>query len=236
MQKHDLARWSIDVRIRAGFGFTCVAFALLLNAGNASLAADANFERCFVNDRSCNAVRLTAEERQRIFEQHRRMHFEDCLAGLRCNQRSLTGDELRRVQDATVVRNLRLCLKGDSSCEKSILTDAQRANVGLADSARNFEFCLGGLTACDGAALSDAQRAAVRAAYLERNYRGCMNAVGTLVKCELDDLSDAQREMVRRRTLEANIVVCTNGFFGCDERLLTSEQRARIGASSSRQP
>lgn len=223
------------MRIRAGFGFTCIALVLLLSAGNASLAADANFERCFANDRSCTAVRLTAEERQRIFEQHRRMHFEDCLAGLRCNQRSLTGYELRRVREATVVRNLQLCLKGDSSCERSILTDAQREQVELADSARNYEFCLGGLTACDGAALSDAQRAAVRAAYLERNYRGCMNAMGTLVKCELDDLSDAQRQMVRRRSLEANLVVCTNGMFGCDERLLTPEQRARIEASSSRQ-
>jgi hypothetical protein len=63
---------------------------------------------------------------------------------------------------------------------------------------------------------------------LERNYLGCLHAVGTLVSCNPDDLSPEQRERVRRRNLAANLYACLYAIFGCDESLLTLEQRAQV--------
>ena len=55
-----------------------------------------------------------------------------------------------------------------------------------------------------------------------------MNAVGTLVSCNRNDLSTEQRELVNRRNLTLNLYVCTYALMGCDERLLTAEQRDQI--------
>ena len=230
-----LARTKFDMRMSTVFANTCLAIALSVCAGSASQAADANFQRCLANDRGCDAARLQAGERSRILDRYRQMHLEDCLAGLRCKHGALTADQLRDVRKTTAARNFQSCLKGDASCDRSILADEQRDKVELAHNARNYEFCLGGLTACDPGALSDTQRAAVRTAYLERNYRGCMNAVGTLVRCDPDDLSTEQRDRVRRRTLEANLAACMTGLFGCDDRLLTPEQRARLAFIAGQQ-
>jgi len=139
---------------------------LALGACTTNTARKANFDRCLANERSCDASLLTASEQQRLFDLKSQQHFQDCLAGLRCN----------------------------------------------------------------AALLSEAQLAAVRDAYAQRTFSGCMNTVGTLVGCNPDDLSAEQRDLVRRRNLAVNFFLCANAILGCDESLLTSEQRARIAA------
>lgn len=213
------ARWAI---------LASLFFAALLCACGSPHAGRANFERCLASDRGCDTALLSAGERQRIWDVENEKHFQDCLAGLRCNERALSGDERHQVRAAAAKRNLSACLGGEADCRRDALAEDERAKVRKADAERNFRYCLGGLTACDAAALTDSQRSAVRAAYLERNYSGCMNAVGTLVNCNPADLSSEQRERVRLRNLEANAYICANALMGCDEALLTPEQRDQI--------
>ena len=160
-----------------------------------------------------------------MFDLRSRQHFRDCLAGLRCNAALLSWQEQHRVRLAVSQLNFQACISGEAACSKDALTDDQRA-----DQSRNFEACLGGLTSCNPALLGEVQRTSVREAYEQRNFSGCMNTVGTLVRCNLDVLSPEQQDLVRRRNLAVNLFLCTNAVLGCDESLLTPEQRARIAA------
>lgn len=95
-------------------------------------------------------------------------HFQDCLAGLRCNAALLGEQEQREVRLAVSQLNFKACLRGEAACREEALTDGQRVEVRQADRLRNFEACLGGLTGCNKAMLSEAQLAAVRDAYAQR--------------------------------------------------------------------
>ena len=159
-----------------------------------------------------------------------RQHFQDCLAGLRCNLSVLSEQEQRQAHMAFSQLNFQTCFRGEAACREEALSVDQRIEVQHADRLRNFEACLGGLTRCDEAMLSESQLAAVRDAYAQRNFSGCMNTVGTLVGCNLDDLSDEQRGLVRRRNLAVNLFLCGNAILGCNDSLLTPEQRARLAA------
>ena len=189
-----------------------------------------NFDRCLADERGCNASLLTDDEQQRLFELKGQQHFQDCLAGLRCNVSLLSEQERHQARMAFSQLNFQACLRGEAACRKEALSDDQRIEVQQADRLRNFEACLGGLTRCDEALLGESQFAAVRDAYAQRNFSGCMNTVGTLVGCNLDDLSDEQRALVRRRNLAVNLFLCANAILGCNDGLLTPEQRARIVA------
>lgn len=165
-----------------------------------------------------------------VLAAHRDAHYEDCLAGLRCNQALLSSERRERVR-ATVARlNLDACLRGEGSCQRTTLSEDERVRVARAAEERNLEYCLSGLTACDPVPLTEDQRRRVQAAALRRNYMACMNSVGTFLACDLDALSPEQREHVRQRNLAANEYVCMNALMGCIEELLTPEQRARYAA------
>jgi hypothetical protein len=201
-----------------------------LGACTANTARKADFDRCLANERSCDASLLTADEQQRLYELKSQQHFLDCMAGLRCNKALLSEQEQRQVRMAVSQVNFQACFRGEAACRVEMLSDEQRVEVQQADRLRNFEACLGGLTRCNEAMLSEAQLAAARDAYTQRNFSGCMNTVGTLVGCNPDDLSAEQRDLVRRRNLAVNFFLCANAILGCDESLLTPEQRARIAA------
>jgi len=222
----DRARHS--ARVLAALLSGLILFAL--GACTTNTARKANFDRCLANERSCEASLLTTSEQQRLFELKSQQHFQDCLAGLRCNTALLSEQEQRQVRLATSQLNFQACFRGEASCRVAMLTDEQGIDVQQADRLRNFEACLGGLTRCNEAMLSEAQLAAVRDAYAQRNFSGCMNTVGTLVGCNPDDLSAEQRELVRRRNLAVNLFLCVTAILGCNESLLTPEQRARIAA------
>ena len=147
-----------------------------------------------------------------------------------CAQLATFCGEPPPVRTAVSQLNFQACFRGEAACREEALTDEQRNEVQQADRLRNFEACLGGLTRCSEAMLSEAQLAEVRDAYAQRNFSGCMNTVGTLVGCNPDDLSAEQRDLVTRRNLAVNLFLCANAILGCDERLLTPEQRARIVA------
>jgi hypothetical protein len=193
-------------------------------------AQEANFDRCLANERSCDASLLTAGEQQRLFDLKSQQHFKDCLAGMRCNSAFLTEQEQRQVRMTVSQLNFHACIRGEAGCREKALTDEQRIEVWQADRFRNFEACLGGLTRCNETMLSQAQLTSVRDAYAQRNFSGCMNTVGTLVGCNPDDLSSEQRDLVTRRNLAVNLFLCASAILGCDESLLTPEQRARIAA------
>lgn len=204
---------------------------LLVPSGCTTVAAQrANFDRCLANERSCDASLLTVGEQQRLFELRSRQHVQDCLAGLRCNTALLSGRERRQVRMAVSQLNFQACFRGEAACRPEALTDEQRIEVQQADRLRNFEACLGGLTRCNEVILNEAQLAEVRDAYAQRNFSGCMNTVDTLVGCNPDDLSAEQRDLVRRRNLAVNLFLCSNAILGCNDSMLTPEQRARIVA------
>jgi hypothetical protein len=203
----------------------CIVLVVACAACSTAATPLANFERCLADDRACDASVLTVAEQQRLFDLHREQHLQDCLSRMRCNESALSEQELREVRRAVADLNFGACMKGEASCQQPTLTDAQRAEAEEASRVRNFELCVGGLTGCDEFSLTPSQSAAARAAYLQRNFSGCMNTVGTLVRCNPQDLSKEQRELVRLRNLSANLYVCSSGIPGCDERMLTSEQR-----------
>jgi hypothetical protein len=203
---------------------------LALSACAANNTGKTNYNRCLADERGCNEALLTDVEQQRLFELTSRQHFQDCLAGLRCNVALLREQERHQAQMAVAQLNFQACIRGEAACREEALSEEQRIQFQQADRLRNFEACLGGLTRCNEALLSDAQLAAVRDAYTQRNFSGCMNTVGTLVGCNHDDLSAEQRDLVRRRNLAVNLFLCASAILGCDERLLTPEQRARIAA------
>lgn len=203
---------------------------LALGACATTVARMANFDRCLANERSCEASLLTAGEQQRLFDLTSQQRFQDCLAGLRCNTALLSEQEQRQVRMAVSQLNFQGCFRGEAACREKALTDEQHIDVQQADGLRNFEACLGGLTRCNEAMLSEAQRSAVHDAYAQHNFSGCMNTVDTLVGCNPDDLSAERRDRVRRRNLAVNLFLCANAIPGCDESLLTPEQRARIAA------
>lgn len=205
---------------------------LALGACTTNVARKANFDRCLANERSCDASLLTAGEQQGLFDLKSQQHFQDCLGGLRCNAALLSVQEQRQVRTTVSQLNFQACFRGEASCREEALTDEQRIEVRRADQLRNFEACLGGLTRCRETFLSEAQLAAVRHAYAQRNFSGCMNSVGTLVGCNPDDLSAEQAELVRRRNLAVNLFLCANAILGCNDTLLTPEQRARIAAGA----
>lgn len=205
---------------------------LLLSACSTDPARQANFNRCLADDRACDATLLTPEQQQQIYDWHKERHFEDCLAGLRCDERALSAEERRQVRETVAQRNFQVCLQAEAHCDKAMLTASQRSEVEQTDRARNFALCMGGLPVCDETTLTEFQLTAVRDAYLQRNFSGCMNAVGTLLRCNPDDLSAEQRELVHRRNLATNLYACTNHAFGCDESLLTPEQREKMDSNS----
>lgn len=209
--------------------WTLLGFLLLLMGATAWGASPA-LQRCLANDRSCNPACLTPVERTRLLAVKRQEHLRDCLAGGRCNVSRLSPADRDRVQVALERQNVEACLRGEGACRQNWLTDPQREAVSRAASARNLEFCLSGMAACNPVPLSDDERARVREAYLQRNFMGCMNTVGTLVACDPDALSPAQREQVHRRNLAANEYVCMHALMGCNEALLTPEQRERRAA------
>lgn len=208
-------------------GLSCALLAACA-ACSVDATRQSNFERCLSNDRACDASLLTVAEEQRLFDLHREQHFQDFLSGMRCNESVLSERELGEVHRAVAELNFEACLRGEASCRLPALTEPQRTEVDQAARTRNFELCVGGLTGCDESALTQSQLTAARTAYLQRNFSGCMNTVGTLVRCNPEDLSKEQRERVRLRNLSANLYVCSNGIPGCDERMLTSEQRNAI--------
>jgi len=203
---------------------------LTLSACATSNTGKSNFNRCLADERGCNPALLTDVEQQRLFELTNRQHFQDCLAGLRCNMALLSEQERHQAQMAIAQLNFQTCIRGEAACREEALSEQQQVEFRQVDRLRNFEACLGGLTRCNEALLSGAQLAAVRDAYAQRNFSGCMNTVGTLVGCNHDDLSAEQRDLVRRRNLAVNLFLCASAILGCDERLLTPEQRARIAA------
>ena len=206
------------------------ASSCLLSACAAITAEKANFDRCLANERSCDASLLTTGEQQRLFDLKSQQHFKDCLAGMRCNPAFLSEQEQQQVRMTVSQLNFQACIRGEAGCREKALTDEQRIEVWQADRLRNFEACLGGLTRCNETMLSQTQLASVREAYAQRNFSGCMNTVGTLVGCNPDDLSSEQRDLVTRRNLAVNLFLCVSAILGCDESLLTPEQRARIAA------
>lgn len=111
------------------------------------------------------------------------------------------------------------------------LTDAERPVVEDTLRARNMDLCRNGLAHCNADLLDDEGKAAARDAYLARNFISCMNTVGTLVPCRPEDLSHGQREQVRQRNLAANRYVCRLGIMGCDESLLTAEERESLATA-----
>lgn len=226
---------------RCGNALTPWACAVLVAASmltgcSADPSRQANLAHCLADDRDCDASLLTDEQRQQIDERQSARHFEDCLAGLRCNELTLSEEQRRQVRDAVAQINLQACLKGEAGCTRSSLTGTQLAAVEENDAARNLVRCMSGLTGCDESRLTDTERRAMREAYTQRNFSGCMNTVGTLVRCSPEDLSDAQRELVERRNRAANLYVCANALLGCDERLLTDDQRKLLQANKLSAP
>ncbi|HKQ24002.1 MAG TPA: hypothetical protein VJT81_06120 [Burkholderiales bacterium] len=197
-------------------------------------AQKVNFDRCAANERSCDESLLTAGEQRHLFDLKSQQHFKDCLAGMRCNPAFLSEQEQHQVRITVSQLNFQACIRGDAACREKTLTAEQRIEVWQADRLRNFDACLGGLTRCNETMLSQTQLASVREAYAQRNFSGCMNTVGTLVGCNPDDLSSEQRDLVTRRNLAVNLFLCVSAILGCDESLLTSEQRARIAAGPSK--
>lgn len=203
---------------------------LALGACATNKSGMSNFNRCLADERGCNTALLTDVEQQHLFELNSRQHFQDCLAGLRCNAALLGEQEQHQVQMAVAQLNFQACIRGEAACREEALSEEQHIEFVQADRLRNFEACLGGLTRCNEALLGEGQLVAVRDAYAQRNFSGCMNTVGTLVGCNHGDLSAEQRDLVRRRNLAVNLFLCANAILGCNEDLLTPEQRARITA------
>jgi hypothetical protein len=212
----------------------CLLSALLVSlVGCAAQSGGAsNYERCLANERSCDEPRLSAMEREHIAESRRKRHFQDCLARLRCNEGSLSEQELRQVRETVSRLNFEACLRGEAACDERLLEDAERTAVYEAMRIRNKGNCMAGLVTCEEYYLNDTELAQMRAAYAQRNFSGCMNTVGTLVQCNPEDLTDEQREQVKRRQLAANYFLCANAAFGCVESLLTEEQRARLHSAA----
>jgi hypothetical protein len=217
--------------VRQATALALLGLALALAACGARTVRDANFNRCLANARDCDQSQLTPAEEQQVFELRSRQHLQDCLAGLRCNEASLSEQERSEVREAVARLNFAACLRGEAGCRGDTLTGEERLEVERAARLRNVELCLSGLTGCDQTRLTQAELTAAREAYAQRNFAGCMNAVGTLVSCNIGDLSSEQRDLVTRRNLAVNAFLCTNSMFGCDEDLLTAEQRSSIGES-----
>ena len=216
---------------------SCWLFAGLLIMAQPPAQADPavpgrdNFGRCLAVDPYCNLSQLSEIERRQVFEAAHRQHLEACLAGRRCNPARL--DERDRVQVAQALArlNFEVCLRGEGGCRLAALDAGQRTEVERALQARNLEYCLSGLTACDPGRLTAEQQVAVRSSYLERNFIVCLQGFQEFTGCRLDDLTDAQRQQVEGRMREANLYVCTHALLGCNDALLTPEQRARLRAA-----
>ncbi len=205
--------------------------ALSLCGCSAHSGLTANFAHCLANERSCEESRLSATEQEHIAESRRQQHLQDCLARQRCNEGSLSEQELRQVREAVARLNNEACLRAEADCDERLLTERQRLGVQAAMRLRNKENCMAGLVTCEETLLSATELTQMRAAYEERNFSGCMNAVGTLVQCNPEDLTAEQREMVNRRAIAANYFLCANAAFGCVESLLTEDQRACLRAA-----
>jgi hypothetical protein len=207
-----------------------------LSAGCSAPEERTNFQHCLADDYRCNSALLGPEETQKLIEVRAPQHFLECLQGLRCNDAILSEPQLRQVRQARAQRNFEACLKGDADCRRDLLDDAQRAQVEQAGESRNFMYCVSGLSACDEAALTAEQQAAAREAYLQRNFSGCMNSVGTLLRCNSDDLSAEQRDLVHERNVAVNFWICSHALLGCDDALLTPDQRAAMQEKNTPSP
>lgn len=214
----------------------CGLLFLALAACSTDAPRKANLQRCLADEPYCDVSVLSDAEHQQVLDSISRRHFQDCLAGLRCNEALLTEPEQQQVRLSVAQLNFQACLRGEGTCRESLLTEQQRREVEQIGDHRNLEFCIAGLTSCNEAALTDPQRAAAWEAYSQRNFAGCMNAVGTLVTCNRSDLSAEQRALVDRRNLAVNVFVCSNALMGCNQDLLTPEQRDRIATIRGAQP
>jgi len=210
------------------------AFTALLSGCSTAPAHKTNFQLCLEDDSTCNSALLTDEQTRQLVEVRRPQHFLDCLAGRRCHEAALDEREREQVRQAADQRNFKACLQGEADCRKDDLREGQREQVDLAGGARNFMYCVSGLSACDPAALTPEQARSAREAYLQRNFAGCMNSVGTLLRCNADDLSTEQRELVLRRNVAVNFYICSNALIGCNDALLTPEQRATLAQGATR--
>jgi len=222
--------------VKAGskeFRWTIALIAAATLGACAGPAQRSNLERCLANDYTCNPALLTETETQRLIDADTPLHFQDCLAGRRCNETLLDEPELRQVRQAVAQLNFQACVNGEAGCRQWMLTGAQREETGRAEGARNFGFCLSGISECDPSTLTDSQRAAAREAWLQRNFAACMNSVGTLLPCNRAELSAEQLELVDRRNLAVNLYICSNALIGCNEGLLTEEQRVAVQAEKS---
>lgn len=215
---------SVRLAIRRATFTMFTTFTALLGCA-ADPATQANFRDCLADEYTCNSALLTEEQTRQLIEVRRPQHFLDCLAGRRCNESLLDPAELGQARQAAVQRSFAACLRGEADCRTELLDDNQRMQVDRAGNSRNFMYCVSGLSACDPGTLTPEQAASARAAYLQRNFAGCMNSVGTLLRCNAGDLTVEQRELVLRRNVAVNFYICSNALIGCNDALLTPEQR-----------
>ena len=115
--------------VRRATTLALVGLALTFAACGVRTVRDANFNRCLANERDCDESQLTAAEQQQVFELRGRQHLQDCLAGLRCNEASLSDEERSEVRKAVARLNFATCLRGEAGCRDDALADEERLEV-----------------------------------------------------------------------------------------------------------
>jgi len=135
------------------------------------------------------------------------------------------------VDAAASKQNYLACLKGQSGCNGSLLTEAQKDQVDISNRMRNYVDCLNGRYGCNLALLTPVQTSETKAASLKRNYVDCLNG---RYGCDQSLLAAQQRPEVEIAALKRNYLDCINARYGCDKKLLTQEQTAAVAAAEAK--
>jgi hypothetical protein len=110
------------------------------------IAPSQNLQMCLEGFSACNASRLSPQERQAVKQSTDDDNFEGCL--------KLNAPEQKEVADAEYDGNLQNCLDGTGTCDRSSLTQDDRAMVVSMDQDRNLRDCVNGSQDCDRAQLA----------------------------------------------------------------------------------
>lgn len=137
--------------------------------------------------------------------------------------------------------NLQTCLDGRYPilCDKSKLTQEQRAKADSAERRANLKQCLDGRypILCNHALLSESERKATSEAEHRANLKVCLQGKYPVL-CRHDLLSARERAQVDVLEKTENLKVCLQGKYRavCRHDWLTPEQAVRVAATEKANP
>jgi len=124
-------------------------------------------------------------------------------------------------------QNLRNCLYGIETCDRSQLTVAQASQISNLMHDRNLMKCLMGYEECDHSLLAPSEELEATNMAHDRNLLACETTLGI---CDKTLLRPTEAAKVARVEKEQNQLDCETGMGSCDYSLLTASEVVLVRA------